>query len=235
MVIYSKLPIQNGVQYLLQQDEITRIAPWIPPGITPTWILFNIITRNQFPQKNNFEFSSESKLIRNLFLCVVFISGSLEWSSPECWDRALFHFITFLLCESCVYLSILKYLATKPFQIDGSRDIFLAIENIMCTMAVFSFMIMNSLNHLMMVYYKYHDVSHRQIALYLLLSFIKIMGFFFLQTEKKLWNFWCKSTSLRIVFCMIIHIFIVSFPSIYISNAFCFHFYFMIYPAFGMS
>lgn len=71
------------------------------------------------------------------------------------------HFFNFLLCESCVYLSLLKYLAIKPFQLIEGKGVIMHIETILYIVFIIALTIVTSLNHFMMVYYAYRRVSFR--------------------------------------------------------------------------
>ncbi|XP_055322023.1 uncharacterized protein LOC129578016 [Sitodiplosis mosellana] len=138
LFLFLSTPILCAYSYYELWHEYTngelspRILPYVPPGVTYSYILLNIVTT-----------------------CVHYF---------RTFDANLFwywHFWNFLLCESCAYLSILKFLMTKPFELDEERDIFDLMQTILCLLSIIAYMTMNSLNHLMMTYCAYRDTREQ--------------------------------------------------------------------------
>lgn len=98
----------------------------------------------------------------------------MDWQLEErwVWAKAYFHITNILLSESCVCLSLLKFLSTDPFAAvnDGWSDAPVFYE-ILGTIIITAWLIivivhasMNTLIHLITVYHFYREVSNQFIT-----------------------------------------------------------------------
>lgn len=88
----------------------------------------------------------------------------MNWKLKRTWGwiETFFHAINFLLSESCVWLSLLKFFSTDPFTVDHqtNKTKFVVAEIVFWFVTVVAHASMNTLTHFLMIYHHHCKASH---------------------------------------------------------------------------
>lgn len=89
-----------------------------------------------------------------------------KWEQSSGWIGTFFHVANFLLSESCVWLSIIKFLSTDPFTIEYRIENIIRVKEIVKVAVIVMWFgnvvahaAMNALIHLIMIYHHHHFMA----------------------------------------------------------------------------